>query len=170
MNTPIRAGAVIFIDRVVFDDDEMTLALRLEDVALKLNGDAQTPVAALIKSGALDLSNPGNLVGFMPNRNPVIAEAKDNRIVLDLMRDPRIGQNPMVAFTGGSAHLVRDAARHRERRRPSGNRVPRAPHRLSRSRPQLPAPCDHARNRQAPASLSAKRRSVPTASVGGVGP
>jgi len=96
MNTPIRAGAIIYIDRIVFDDDEMTIALRLEEVLLKLNGDAQTPVAALIKSGALDLSNPGSLVGFMPNRNPIIAEAKDNRIVLDLMRDPRIGQNPMV--------------------------------------------------------------------------
>ena len=96
MGTPIRAGAVIYIDRIVFDDDEMTLVLRLEEVMLKLNGDAQTPVAALIKSGALDLSNPGSLVGFMPNRNPVIAEAKDNRITLDLMRDPRIGQNPMV--------------------------------------------------------------------------
>lgn len=96
MHTPIRAGAIIYIDRIVFDDDEMTVALRLEEVLLKLNGDAQTPVAALIKSGALDLSNPGSLVGFMPNRNPIIAEAKDNRIVLDLMRDPRVGQNPMV--------------------------------------------------------------------------
>jgi hypothetical protein len=96
MQTPIRAGAIIYIDRIVFDDDEMTVALRLEEVLLKLNGDAQTPVAALIQSGALDLSNPGSLVGFMPNRNPIIAEAKDNRITLDLMRDPRIGQNPMV--------------------------------------------------------------------------
>ena len=86
----------VYIDRIVFDDDEMTLVLRLEEVMLKLNGDAQTPVAALIKSGALDLSNPGSLVGFMPNKSPVIAEAKDNRITLDLMRDPRIGQNPMV--------------------------------------------------------------------------
>ena len=96
MATPLRAGAIIYIDRIVFDDDEMTLALRLEEVMLKLNGDAQTPVAALIKSGALDLSNPGSLVGFMPNKSPVIAEAKDNRITLDLMRDPRIGQNPLV--------------------------------------------------------------------------
>ncbi|MAQ16536.1 MAG: hypothetical protein CMN30_17295 [Sandaracinus sp.] len=96
MGTPIRAGAIVYIDRIVFDDDEMTLVLRLEEVMLKLNGDAQTPVAALIKSGALDLSNPGSLVGFMPNKSPVIAEAKDNRITLDLMRDPRIGQNPMV--------------------------------------------------------------------------
>jgi len=96
MNTPIRAGAIIFVERVVFNDEELTVALRLEDVQLKLNGDSDTPIAALIKSGALDLSNPGTLVNFMPNRSPVLAEANGNRIVLDLMRDPNIGKNPLV--------------------------------------------------------------------------
>ncbi|MEM1416544.1 MAG: hypothetical protein AAGH15_16655 [Myxococcota bacterium] len=96
MQTPLRASAIVYIDRVVFNEEELTVALRLEEISLKLNGDAQTPVAALIKSGALDLSNPGTLVGYLPNRSPVLAEAKDNRIVLDLMRDPKIGQNPIV--------------------------------------------------------------------------
>ncbi len=96
MKTPIRAGAVVFIDRIVFNEEELTVALRLEDISLKLNGEAETPVAALIKSGALDLSNPGTLVGYMPSRSPVLAEAQDNRITLDLMRDPRIGNNPLV--------------------------------------------------------------------------
>jgi hypothetical protein len=57
---------------------------------------SDTPVAALIKSGALDLSNPGTLVNFMPRRSPVLASANGNRIVLDLMRDPKIGKNPLV--------------------------------------------------------------------------
>ena len=96
MNTPIRAGAVIFVERVVFNDEELTVALRLEEVSLKLNGESESPIAALIKSGALDLSNPGTLVNFMPNRSPVLAEANGNRIVLDLMRDPNIGKNPLV--------------------------------------------------------------------------
>ncbi len=96
MGTPIRASAIIYIERIVFNEDELTVALRLEEVNLKLNGDADSPVAALIKSGALDLSSPGTLVGFMPKRSPVLAEAKDNRIVLDLMRDPKIGKNPLV--------------------------------------------------------------------------
>lgn len=96
MHTPIRAGAKIFVERVVFNEEELTLALRLEDVTLKLNGDSDSPVAALIKSGALDLSNPGTLVNFMPGRSPVLAEANGNRIVLDLMRDPKIGKNPLV--------------------------------------------------------------------------
>ncbi len=96
MNTPIRAGAIVFVERVVFNDEELTLALRLEDVTLKLNGDSDSPVAALIKSGALDLSNPGTLVNFMPGRSPILAEANGNRVVLDLMRDPKIGKNPLV--------------------------------------------------------------------------
>ena len=96
MNTPLRAGAIIFIERVVFNDEELTVALRLEEVMLKLNGDSDSPIAALIKSGALDLSNPGTLVNFMPGRSPVLAEANGNRIVLDLMRDPKIGNNPLV--------------------------------------------------------------------------
>ncbi len=96
MNTPIRAGAIIYVERIVFNDEELTVALRLEDVQLKLNGESDSPIAALIKSGALDLSNPGTLVNFMPNRSPVLAEANGNRIVLDLMRDPNIGKNPLV--------------------------------------------------------------------------
>ena len=96
MNTPIRAGAIIYVERIVFNDEELTVALRLEEVDLKLNGESESPIAALIKSGALDLSNPGTLVNFMPNRSPVLAEANGNRIVLDLMRDPNIGKNPLV--------------------------------------------------------------------------
>ena len=96
MNTPLRAGAIIFVERVVFNDEELTVALRLEEVMLKLNGDSDSPIAALIKSGALDLSNPGTLVNFMPGRSPVLAEANGDRIVLDLMRDPKIGNNPLV--------------------------------------------------------------------------
>ena len=96
MNTPVRAGAIVYVERVVFNDEELTVALRLEDVSLKLNGESDSPIAALIKSGALDLSNPGNLVNFMPKRSPVLAQATGNRIVLDLMRDPNVGKNPLV--------------------------------------------------------------------------
>lgn len=99
METPLRAGAIAFIDRIVFNEDELTVALRLEDISLKLNGNADTPVAALIKSKALDLSNPGTLIGYLPSKSPVIANATENRIILDLMRDPRVGENPLVRAT-----------------------------------------------------------------------
>jgi hypothetical protein len=62
-------------------------------VNLKLLGESDSPVATLIKSGALDLSKPGNLVKFLPKRPPAIVEAEDDRIVLDLMRVPAISNN-----------------------------------------------------------------------------
>lgn len=96
MGTPIRASAVVYIDRIVFSEEELTIAIRLDSVTLKLNGHAESPVAMLIQSGALDLSNPGDLAAYLPNRPPVLAEARGNKIVLDLMRDPKIGENPLV--------------------------------------------------------------------------
>ena len=96
MGTPLRASATLYFDRIVFNEEELIIALRVEDIALKVDGDAKSPVGALIKSGALDLSNIGTLVSYMPNRPAIIAEAGQNRVVLDLMRDPKIGRNELI--------------------------------------------------------------------------
>lgn len=96
MNTPIRASATLYVDRIVFDETQMLLALRVENIELRVVGDAMTPIAAVIKSGALNLANVGTLLGYLPNRPPVIAEAKENRVILDLMREPKIGMNPVA--------------------------------------------------------------------------
>ena len=101
MKTPVRGSAVICIEQVALSDEELSLTLRLEDVSLELTEDAETPVAALIKSGALDLSNPATLAGYLPGRSPVLVEAEGNRLVLDLMRDPKIGRNPNVRHVVG---------------------------------------------------------------------
>ena len=50
-------------------------------MSLKVLGDVESPLAGLIKSGALDLSKPGNLVAFMPKRPAALVDAKDDRIV-----------------------------------------------------------------------------------------
>ena len=52
-------------------------------------------MAALLRSGALDLSKPGELAKYM-DLPPVIVEAKDNKLSIDLMREPKIGDNPVV--------------------------------------------------------------------------
>lgn len=96
MKTPVRGGAVIYVDRVALSEEELAITLRLEDVTLELTADADTPVAALIKSGALDLSNPGTLAGYLPGRSPVLVEAEGNRLILDLMREPRIARDERV--------------------------------------------------------------------------
>lgn len=109
MQTPIRASATLYVDRIDFDETQMSIALRVENIELRVVGDAKTPIAALIKSGALNLANIGTLLGYLPNRPPIIADAQDNRVTLDLMRDPKIGMNPMarkaVGFTTGFVTL-----------------------------------------------------------------
>jgi hypothetical protein len=96
MGTALRANAAIKIDEIDLGPDALRVGIRLSDVKLALIGDSQSPVATLIKSGALDLSKPGNLVKFLPKRPPAIVDAEDDRIVLDLMQVPTIANNAML--------------------------------------------------------------------------
>lgn len=93
MGTPVRASFAIRIDEIDLSPQAMRVGIRLSDVTLKLLGESESPVATLIKSGALDLSKPGNLVKFLPKRPPAIVEADNDRIVLDLMRVPAVSGN-----------------------------------------------------------------------------
>lgn len=93
MGTPVRASFAIRIDEIDLSPQAMRVGIRLSDVTLKLLGESESPVATLIKSGALDLSKPGNLVKFLPKRPPAIVEADNDRIVIDLMRVPAVSGN-----------------------------------------------------------------------------
>ena len=93
MSTPVRASARVAVKQLRIHPDELTVTLCLSDVTIKLIGDSNTPVAGLIKSGALDLSKPGNLVNFMPKRPEVLVEAHDDVVVLDLMKYPKLAGN-----------------------------------------------------------------------------
>lgn len=95
MKTPLRASAVVYIDRMAITPDQIRIEVRLEEIWVEVLGDAMGPVAALLKSGALDLSKPGNLAKYLP-LPPTVVETRDNRIVLDLMKDPKIAGNPRV--------------------------------------------------------------------------
>src|SRR5215472_1887861 len=66
MGTPVRATAAIRIEEIDLGRDTLRVGIRLSDVKLTLIGESDSPVATLIKSGALDLSKPGNLVKFVP--------------------------------------------------------------------------------------------------------
>ena len=96
MGTPVRATAAIRIDEIDLSPGAMRIGMRLSDVKLALLGESDAPVATLIKSGALDLSKPGNLVKFLPKRPPAIVEADGDRIVLDLMNVPAIAKNALL--------------------------------------------------------------------------
>jgi hypothetical protein len=96
MGTTVRAGASIRVDQIEVSDTAFKVSLKLSDVTMKVLGESFTPVAGLIKSGALDLSKPGNLAKFMPKRPPVLVEAHDDLIVLDLMQNPKFAANERV--------------------------------------------------------------------------
>jgi hypothetical protein len=93
MGTLVRASGAILVEELRLLPAEMRLTLKLSDVQMNVIGESNTPVAGLIKSGALDLSKPGNLVNFMPKKPAVLIEAKGDRIVLDLMKNPKIRAN-----------------------------------------------------------------------------
>jgi hypothetical protein len=93
MGTPIRAAMTLFVEELNVTLDEIRIGLRIEKLSLEVLGEANSPVAGLIRSGALDLSKPGNLVAFMPKRPASLVEAKDDRVVLDLMKIPQIAGN-----------------------------------------------------------------------------
>lgn len=96
MGTPVRASATIKIDEVTITEDSLRVGVRLREVKLALAADSESPVATLIKSGALDLSKPGNLVKFIPKRPAAVVEADGDRVVIDLMKVPKLAQNPHV--------------------------------------------------------------------------
>lgn len=90
MKTSLRVSGTVFIDLVRIGPEELRLEVRLEDVALAVIGESDSPIAALIRSGALNLSQPGRLVANLPKRPAFVVEAGGDWVVLDLMRDPRM--------------------------------------------------------------------------------
>jgi hypothetical protein len=96
MGTPVRASAAIKVDEITVSEEAVRIGIRLRDVKLSLVGDSETPVATLIKSGALDLSKPGNLLKFVPKKPPAVVEAEGDRVVIDLLKVPKLAKNPAV--------------------------------------------------------------------------
>jgi hypothetical protein len=96
MGTPVRASGAIRIDEITVSAEAIRVGVRLNDLELTLLGESESPLATLIKSGALDLSKPGNLVKVLPKRPAAIVEAGGDRIVIDLLRVPALANNPRV--------------------------------------------------------------------------
>ena len=96
MGTSLRAGGAIKVDHIEVSVDTLRVGVRLNDLKLTVLGESYSPVATLVKSGALDLSKPGNLVKHLPKKPAAIVEAEGDRIVLDLMRVPSIAKNRTV--------------------------------------------------------------------------
>lgn len=93
MGTKLRASTTIAVEELRVFPEEFSVRLRLKDTDMKVLDRSETPIAGLIRSGALDLSKPGNLVKFMPQKPALLVEAKDDYVVLDLLQLPKIANN-----------------------------------------------------------------------------
>jgi hypothetical protein len=106
MGTPLRVSALLFIEHVQLSPEELRLELRLNEVQLSLLGESDSPLAALIRSGALDLGKIGNLVSVMPRRPAFLVEAKGDRIVLDLKRHRAFSSERLQKLVGLVTPLI----------------------------------------------------------------
>jgi hypothetical protein len=101
MKTRVRAGAVLYIDRILLTGDEMRVELRLEDVSLVPVDTHKSQISALLLTRSLDLSRPGDLVQHLPDMPDMIVDSHGNRVVLDLMRVPKLAEDPLVRHVLG---------------------------------------------------------------------
>jgi hypothetical protein len=93
MGTTLRVKLTLFIEQLSINNSEARITARIKDMSLDVLDGEDTPVAGLIKSGALDLSKPGNLVAYMPKRPEALVDAKDDTVVIDLLRVPSLAAN-----------------------------------------------------------------------------
>ncbi|KIG15430.1 hypothetical protein DB30_05626 [Enhygromyxa salina] len=101
MRTRVRAGAVLYIDRIQLTGDEMRLELRLEDVSMIPIDTGKSQISALLVTRSLDLSRPGDLVQHLPDMPDMIVDSHGNRVVLDLLRVPKLAKDPLVRHALG---------------------------------------------------------------------
>ena len=96
VGSTLKVSLIVVVEEVSITSDEIRVAVRVSELTLQVLEGRETPVAALILSGALDLSKPGNLVAFIPKRPPMIVEAKEDRIVIDALKIPKLSDNPKL--------------------------------------------------------------------------
>jgi hypothetical protein len=101
MKTRVRAGAALYIDRIRLTGDEMRIELRLEEVSMVPVDTHKSQISALLITRSLDLSRPGDLVQHLPDMPGMIVDAHGNRVVIDLMRVPKLSEDPMVRHALG---------------------------------------------------------------------
>ena len=95
MRNAMKAGATLVVKSVTASPDELTVSIRVDDLTMEAK-DPKSPLAQLLKSGALPLDKPGNLMKMAGKLPPVVAETSDDVLVLDLMQVPEIRDNAAV--------------------------------------------------------------------------
>jgi hypothetical protein len=94
MGTRLRASLSVGVDQVELRADAVRLAFRFAEIELELVSESTSPLAVLVRSGALDLSRPGDLIAALPARPSFLAESRGDRVIIDLLRVPGLEANP----------------------------------------------------------------------------
>jgi hypothetical protein len=107
MKTPIRATTTLLFEHLDVGPEAIIVDLRLQGLKLRvLDPNAGTPIAALIQSGSLDTSRPGDLLSFIPKKPPLILEARGDRFRLDLMKLPALSRDRAQKLVRALAPLL----------------------------------------------------------------
>lgn len=101
MDTKMRLSTVLYLRDIRVSADELRVELRFEDTHIKVLSRERSIPAALIKSGALDLTNIGAIVRELPNMPPYLVHADQNRITVDLMAAPQLRDNRLLRHAVG---------------------------------------------------------------------
>ncbi len=106
MRTRMRITAALFVQDIEIDEHQFRIELRIEDLNIAVLSSEKTQISALIRSGALDLSRPGDLLAELPDIPDVVVDARANRIAIDLMRSERFGDPRIKELVGLLSALV----------------------------------------------------------------
>ncbi|MEO6954367.1 MAG: hypothetical protein ABI321_21395 [Polyangia bacterium] len=96
MGAKVGIKAVITIEELTLGPGLFRVSLRVTNLAIEPQGAAGGPIQALLASGAIDLSKPGNLLGFLPTKPAIVVEADGDRFVLDLLQVKSLRENAML--------------------------------------------------------------------------
>lgn len=95
MSTPLLASGTLIVDRIEAGSESLLVEVRIAGLELEVTDPTvMTPVAALLRSGSLDVSRPGDLLSYMPKKPAFILEAKGDRFTLDLLALPALARDP----------------------------------------------------------------------------
>ena len=95
MGNAMMASAVVNIAEVQLAPDVFKVRVVVAELHLEAE-EANSPLAQLLKSGALDLTKPAGLLKFMGNKPDVIADAHVDTFDLDLLKIPAIAHNDAI--------------------------------------------------------------------------
>ncbi|MGB0680329.1 MAG: hypothetical protein ACPGUV_11765 [Polyangiales bacterium] len=85
MGMQLRLRATLAVTHLVLQPDQARITLRVADLAAQVLGGKESALSALLRSGALDLSQPGEVLRFMPKRPKAVLRAEGEEIELDLL-------------------------------------------------------------------------------------